>query len=104
MADKSKSKGNGAQKLTEYPAGQAFSGVIGRTFEVSKPAWPAPNRAKEGAPNVLFIVLAVACFGKLVGCTIRVWKLPAIAGWPVELMRPMPFTRWTPRCWWPWWC
>jgi hypothetical protein len=49
--------------LKEYKPGQAFSGVIGRTFDVSQPAWPAPNRAKEGAPNVLFIVLDDTGFG-----------------------------------------
>lgn len=32
----------------EYKPPQAFPGVIGRTFDVSKPAWPAPNRAKRG--------------------------------------------------------
>jgi arylsulfatase len=53
--------------LKEYEAGQAFSGVIGRTFDVSEPAWPAPNRAREGAPNVLFIVLDDTGFGHL-GC------------------------------------
>jgi arylsulfatase len=53
--------------LKEYKPGQAFSGVIGRTFDVSQPAWPAPNRAKEGAPNVLFIVLDDTGFGHL-GC------------------------------------
>jgi arylsulfatase A-like enzyme len=53
--------------LKEYPPGQAFSGVIGRTFDVSKPAWPAPHRAKEGSPNVLFIVLDDTGFGQL-GC------------------------------------
>ena len=53
--------------LTEYKPGQAFPGVIGRTFDVSKPAWPVPNRAKEGAPNVLFIVLDDTGFGQL-GC------------------------------------
>ena len=53
--------------LTEYKPGQAFPGVIGRTFDVSKPAWPAPNRAKPGAPNVLFIVLDDTGFGQL-GC------------------------------------
>ncbi|GAA0652435.1 arylsulfatase [Brevundimonas lenta] len=53
--------------LKEYPAGQAFSGVIGRTFDVSEPAWPAPKRAKEGAPNVLFIVIDDTGFGHL-GC------------------------------------
>jgi arylsulfatase len=53
--------------MKEYKPGQAFSGVIGRTFDVSQPAWPAPNRAKEGAPNVLFIVLDDTGFGHL-GC------------------------------------
>jgi arylsulfatase len=53
--------------LKEYKPGQAFSGVIGRTFDESKPAWPAPNRAKDGAPNVLFIVLDDTGFGHL-GC------------------------------------
>ena len=43
--------------LKEYQPGTAFAGVIGRTFDVSSPAWPRPLRAKEGAPNVLFIVL-----------------------------------------------
>jgi arylsulfatase len=68
MAKKSKTAGNGASPtLKEYQPGQAFPGVIGRTFDVSKPAWPAPNRAKTGAPNVLFIVLDDTGFGHL-GC------------------------------------
>jgi arylsulfatase A-like enzyme len=53
--------------LKEYKPGQAFPGVIGRTFDVSQPAWPVPNRAREGAPNVLFIVLDDTGFGHL-GC------------------------------------
>jgi hypothetical protein len=53
--------------LKEYKSGQAFPGVIGRTFDVSKPAWPAPNRARVGAPNVLFIILDDTGFGQL-GC------------------------------------
>ncbi|MEZ4598960.1 MAG: arylsulfatase [Syntrophotaleaceae bacterium] len=53
--------------LKEYKPGQAFSGVVGRTFDVSEPAWPAPNRAREDAPNVLFIVLDDTGFGQL-GC------------------------------------
>jgi arylsulfatase len=53
--------------LKEYKPGQAFPGVIGRTFDVSQPAWPEPNRAKPGAPNVLFIVLDDTGFGHL-GC------------------------------------
>ena len=53
--------------LKEYKPGTAFSGVIGRTFDVSQPAWPQPLRAKEGAPNVLFIVLDDVGFGQI-GC------------------------------------
>ena len=51
--------------LKEYKPGSAFSGVAGRTADVSKPAWPEPNRAKEGAPNVLFIVIDDTGFGHL---------------------------------------
>jgi hypothetical protein len=43
--------------LKEYKPGTAFTGVVGRTYDQSEPAWPEPNRTKEGAPNVLFIVL-----------------------------------------------
>jgi len=51
--------------LKEYKPEIAFTGVIGRTFGVSKPAWPEPQRAKEGAPNVLFIVQHDTGFGQL---------------------------------------
>src|SRR5882724_785191 len=54
-------------ELKEYPPGTAFPGVIGRTMENSEPAWPAPIRAKPGAPNVLFIVIDDTGFGQL-GC------------------------------------
>jgi len=53
--------------LTEYTPGTAFPGVIGRTFDQSSPAWPKPLRAKENAPNVLFIILDDTGFGQL-GC------------------------------------
>ena len=53
--------------LKEYKPGTAFPGVIGRTVDQSEPAWPEPLRAKEGAPNVLFIVLDDTGFGHL-GC------------------------------------
>jgi arylsulfatase A-like enzyme len=53
--------------LKEYKPGTTFPGVIGRTADVSKPAWPSPTRAKEGAPNFLFIVLDDTGFGHL-GC------------------------------------
>ncbi len=53
--------------LKEYKPGTAFTGVIGRTFDVSSPAWPEPLRAKENAPNVLFIVQDDTGFGQM-GC------------------------------------
>jgi arylsulfatase len=53
--------------LKEYKPGMAFSGIIGRTFDASQPAWPQPLRAKQGAPNVLFIVLDDTGFGQI-GC------------------------------------
>jgi arylsulfatase len=53
--------------LTEYPAGTAFPGVVGRTTEESSPAWPRPLRAVAGAPNVLWVVLDDTGFGQL-GC------------------------------------
>lgn len=53
--------------LTEYQPGTAFNGVIGRTVDQSSPAWPEPLRAREGAPNVLFIILDDTGFGQL-GC------------------------------------
>ena len=53
--------------LTEYKSGQSFPGVIGRTFDVSKQAWPEPNRAEPGAPNVVFFVIDDTGFGHL-GC------------------------------------
>ena len=51
--------------LNEYKPGTTFPGVIGRTVDQSEPAWPEPRRAKEGAPNVLFIVLDDLGFAQL---------------------------------------
>jgi arylsulfatase len=67
--------------LNEYPSGQAFSGVIGRTFDVSQPAWPAPLRARDGMSNVLFIVLDDTGFGHLgcYGSPIRTPNIDALA-------------------------
>ena len=53
--------------LKEYKPGSAFTGVIGRTFDQSEPAWPEPNRAGEDAPNVLLIILDDTGYGQL-GC------------------------------------
>jgi arylsulfatase len=52
--------------LKGYGPGSRFPGVIGRTADVSSPAWPEPVRAKDGAPNVLFIVLDDTGYGHLV--------------------------------------
>ena len=58
--------------VQEYRQGAEFPGVIGRTTEESSPAWPTPVRARDGAPNVLFVVLddvgygQLSCFGGLV--------------------------------------
>jgi arylsulfatase A-like enzyme len=67
--------------LKEYTPGTAFTGVIGRTFDVSQPAWPRPLRAKEGAPNVLFIVQDDTGFGQLgcYGSPIKTPNLDALA-------------------------
>ena len=66
------SEGDHMGDLVEYPPGDEFPGMIGRTVEESSPAWPAPVRARDGAPNVLFFVLddvgygQLCCFGGLV--------------------------------------
>ena len=49
--------------LKEYKHGDAFAGVIGRTVAESSPAWPEPNRAKAGSPNVIFFVLDDVGYG-----------------------------------------
>ncbi len=53
--------------LKKYKPGSAINGVIGRTFDQSSPAWPEPLRAREGAPNVLFIILDDTGFDQLGG-------------------------------------
>ncbi len=51
--------------LVEYPEGSPFPGLIGRTLESSEPAWPAPNRAREGSPNVLIYLLDDVGYGQM---------------------------------------
>jgi arylsulfatase A-like enzyme len=63
--------------LKEYKPGSAFTGVIGRTFDVSSPAWPEPLRAREGSPNVLFIVQDDTGYGQM-GCYGSPIKTPNI--------------------------
>jgi len=65
--------------LEEYKPGTAFTGVIGRTVDVSQQAWPQPLRAKEGMPNVLFIVQDDTGFGQM-GCYGSPIETPNIDG------------------------
>jgi arylsulfatase len=53
--------------IEEYEPGTAFPGVIGRTTDESSPAWPRPQRAEAGSPNVLFIVFDDVGYGQF-GC------------------------------------
>ena len=54
-------------EIRTYPEGTPFSGQIGRTASESTAAWPVPPRAKDGAPNVMFILLDDVGFAQL-GC------------------------------------
>ena len=67
--------------LVEYRPGSAFPGVIGRTFDTSTQAWPEPLRAREAAPNVLFIILDDTGYGQLgcYGSPIRTPRLDGLA-------------------------
>ena len=51
--------------VVEYEQGSRFPGRIGLTTADSSPAWPAPVRAPEGAPNVLFFILDDVGYGQL---------------------------------------
>lgn len=44
-----------------------FTGVVGRTVASSTPSWPEPARPRDGAPNVIVVVLDDVGFGDL-GC------------------------------------
>jgi arylsulfatase len=72
--------------LKEYKNGTTFPRVIGRTADVSTPAWPEPKRAKAGSPNVLFIVLDDTGFGKL-GCFGSPIKTPNLDALAAEGLR-----------------
>ena len=39
------------------PSEQPFGGVIGRTLEQSTPWWPPLEKASEGAPNIVVVLL-----------------------------------------------
>jgi arylsulfatase A-like enzyme len=67
--------------LEEYRQGAAFPGVLGRTYDTSTQAWPEPRRAREGLPNVLFIILDDTGYGQLgcYGSPIRTQNLDRLA-------------------------
>ena len=56
-------------------AQQQERGVIGRTYNESKPAWETPVQAPPGAPNVIYLVLADVGFAQL-GCYGSEIKMP----------------------------
>jgi arylsulfatase A-like enzyme len=65
-----KSNGNDEKAAPPAPAavktyheGAPFPGRIGRTWDVSEPAFPVPREAPPGAPNILYIVLDDVGFG-----------------------------------------
>jgi arylsulfatase A-like enzyme len=51
--------------IIEYEQGTQFPGTIGRTVSESSPAWPKPNRARPGSPNVLFWVIDDVGYGQM---------------------------------------
>ena len=65
--------------VNEYKPGSGFPGVIGRTTDVSSPAWPEPPRAVPGSPNVLTIVLDDTGYGQL-GCYGSPMETPSLDG------------------------
>jgi arylsulfatase A-like enzyme len=61
-------------------SGEPFEGVIGRTYDDSKPWWPA-SKSRKDAPNVVVIVLDDAGFSHLgcYGSTIETPNIDALA-------------------------
>jgi arylsulfatase len=53
--------------LNEYKPGSAFPGAIGRTTDVSSPAWPEQPRAVPDSPNVVMIIFDDTGYGQF-GC------------------------------------
>jgi len=52
----------GAQEVLPKPE-PPFKGIIGKTYKESKPDFPKPIQAPEGAPNVLIVILDDVGFG-----------------------------------------
>ena len=70
------------------PAGEAFDGVIGRTFAESKPWWPPP-KYRTAAPNVVMVVLDDTGFSHLgcYGSTLETPNIDALAAGGAALHR-----------------
>jgi arylsulfatase len=52
-----------AKAVKTYVEGQPFPGRIGRTWDVSEPAFPVPPSPPKGAPNVLYVILDDVGYG-----------------------------------------
>jgi arylsulfatase A-like enzyme len=55
--------GKSAPPVKTYVEGQPFPGHIGRTWDVSEPAFPVAPTPPKGAPNILYIILDDVGFG-----------------------------------------
>ena len=53
--------------IRTYAEGGPFPGVVGRTVGESAPAWPVPEPARKGAPNVMIVLLDDVGFAQF-GC------------------------------------
>ncbi len=63
-----------------------FTGVIGRDWRTSTPAWPVRPEPPEGAPNVVYVVLDDVGYAQL-GCYGSVIDTPNINGLAAEGVR-----------------
>lgn len=62
-SDAKKSIKKSSDAIKTYHEGDAFPGRIGRTWQDSEPAFPMPQKAREGAPNILNIIIDDIGFG-----------------------------------------